>query len=117
MIKMEEKKNIKKIIIQLFGLTIGFSILITMVYLAFVMPMKWKEKVVKIEQREVLDGSYVNIDGMDYILLQIKYDEYSKLEKYLIYDIVFKDVEDVEKPYIKLYLNKYDRPVNSELYY
>lgn len=90
--------------------------MIVTAYLVFVMPMKWKQEVVKTDQREVL-GKYINIDGNDYVVLQIKYDDYSKLEKYSIYDIVFKDIEGVEQPYLKVYLNRYDRVLKSELYY
>ncbi len=113
---MKEKKN-KKWIKELVGLIIAFSGIITIAYCSWILPDRIEGKVVKEEIREVLDGNYVNIEGNDYILLQIKYDDYSKLEKYLIHDIVFKDIEDVEQPYLKVYLNRYDRVLNSELYY
>lgn len=112
---MKEKKNKKTIeVIVSIMLLIGS---IVMIYYALILPYELNEKVVKEEIREVLDGNYVNIDGKDYILLQIKYDDYSKLERYSIYDIVFKDVEGVEQPYLKVYLNRNDRVLNSELYY
>lgn len=113
---MKEKKN-RKWIMELVGLIIAFSGIITIAYCTWILPYRLEGKVVKEEIREVLAGNYVNIDGSDYILLQIKYDDYSKLEKYSIYDIIFKDIDDIEQPYLKVYLNRYDREVKSELYY
>ncbi len=76
------------------------------------------EQVVEyVEEREVLAGEYVNIDERDYILLQIKYDDYSKLEKYYIDSIIFKRVEKIEKPYIKIYFNNNYKALKYELYY
>lgn len=75
------------------------------------------EAVNRIETREVLDGKYINIEGVDYIILQIKYDDYSKLERYTIESIILKDVEKLEQPYLKTYLNRNDRVLKKELYY
>ena len=44
-----------------------------MIYYALILPDKLNEEVIKIEQREVLNGEYINVDGKDYVLLQIKY--------------------------------------------
>lgn len=38
-------------------------------YYTFILPQKLSEKVVKEEIREVLDGSYVSVEGQDYVLL------------------------------------------------
>ncbi|MDU2674225.1 MAG: hypothetical protein E7C50_00405 [Clostridium sp.] len=106
-----------------FGLIFG-AILVVMTAILMIYAIsahkKYKqiEQVVEyVEEREVLAGEYVNIDERDYILLQVKYDDCSKLEKYSIHDIVFKDIEEIEQPYLKVYLNRYDRVLNSELYY
>ncbi len=114
--KMGKKEDIKDLI-KIIGLFLFIIFFIMIVYYTLTLPQRISEKVVKEEIREVLDGSYSNVEGNDYILLQIKYDDYSKLEKYSIHDIVFKDIEDVEQPYLKVYLNRYDRVLNSELYY
>ncbi|WWU65606.1 hypothetical protein QJR26_04390 [Clostridium baratii] len=71
----------------------------------------------RIETKQVLDGKYINIEGIDYILLQIKYDDYSKLERYTKESIIFKDVDMVEQPYLKIYLNRNDWVLKNELYY
>ncbi len=113
---MEKKEEIKDLIKGV-GLFLFIIFLIMIGYYTLTLPQRISEKVVKEEIREVLDGNYVNIEGNDYILLQIKYDDYSKLEKYSIYDIVFKDIEGIEQPYLKVYLNRYDGVVNGELYY
>lgn len=114
---MKEKKSIKKIVRDVIVSIMMLIGIVVMVYCGLILPYELNEEVVKEDIREVLDGNYVNIDGKDYILLQIKYDDYSKLEKYSIYDIVFKDVEGVDQPYLKVYLNRNDRVLNSELYY
>ena len=113
---MGKKEDIKDLI-KIIGLFLFIIFFIMIGYYTLTLPQRISEKVVKEEIREVLDGSYSNVEGNDYILLQIKYDDYSKLEKYSIHDIVFKDIEDVEQPYLKVYLNRYDRVLNSELYY
>ncbi|CAM2078653.1 MAG: hypothetical protein NSGCLCUN01_02854 [uncultured Clostridium sp.] len=114
---MEEKKSIKKLVRDVIISIIMLSVSAVMVYYALILPHELNEEVIKIEPREVLNGEYINVDGKDYVLLQIKYDDYSKLEKYSIYDIVFKDRDDIDQPYLIVYLNRNDRVLKSELFY
>lgn len=75
------------------------------------------EQIEYIQEREVLGGEYVNTDDGDYVVLQVQYDDYSKLERYLIDEIVFKDIENVDVPFLKIYFNRNERILKNELYY
>lgn len=51
------------------------------------------------------------------MVLQVKYDDEIKYEKYSIYDVIFKDLEDIDEVYLKIYFNGYDKELKKELYY
>lgn len=109
---MKKSEVIKNgVVLILLFITIG------VMCIAFTIPYRLNNEIDRVEVREIISGEYVNSDREDYVIFQVKYDDYSKLERYSIYDIVLKDVEGVEQPYIKLYLNRNGIVLNSELYY
>ena len=104
-------KLIRKDMIENLLILILILVFFLFVVKFFTYQNKLRKEVAKVETREVLDHKYVNNDAGEYVVLQVKY------EKYSIYDVIFKDLEDIDEAYLKIYFNGYDKELKKELYY
>lgn len=109
--KLIRKKLIRKDMIENLLILILILVFFLFVVKFFTYQNKLRKEVAKVETREVLDHKYVNNDAGEYVVLQVKY------EKYSIYDVIFKDLEDIDEAYLKIYFNGYDKELKKELYY
>lgn len=109
--KLIRKKLIRKDMIENLLILILILVFFLFVVKFFTYQNKLRKEVAKVETREVLDHKYVNNDTGEYVVLQVKY------EKYSIYDVIFKDLEDIDEAYLKIYFNGYDKELKKELYY
>ena len=115
--KLIRKKLIRKDMIENLLILILILVFFLFVVKFFTYQNKLRKEVAKVETREVLDHKYVKNDTGEYVVLQVKYDNEIKYEKYSIYDVIFKDLEDIDEAYLKIYFNGYDKELKKELYY